>query len=249
MTPEELHNIYRAESGFWWYEGMRAITCALLDARLPRGLSAGLDAGCGTGMNALAFEGRYGIRMHGIDLSPLGIGYCRKRGFDRSAVGSILTLPFADASFELVSSMDVLSHLAPGDDERALQEFHRVLRPGGWVLLRVPAFSSLRSSHSRFIAERHRYRAGELLRKLQFQNFFIIRWTYANFFLSPAAWFKFRVWENLTRQQPQSGVAESLPPWLNRLLLSALQSEAAVIRSGARLPFGQSLMVLARKPL
>ena len=249
MTPEELHNIYQAESGFWWYEGMRAITWALLDARIPRGLSTGLDAGCGTGMNALAFEGRYGIRMHGIDLAPLGIEYCRKRRFRRSAVGSILMLPFADASFDLVSSMDVLSHVVPGEDEQALREFWRVLRPGGWVVLRVPAFSSLRSSHSRFIAERHRYRSGEMLRKLQLQNFSVIRWTYANFFLSPVAWFKFRVWENLTRQKPVSGVADEFPPWLNRLLLAALQSEAALIRSGARLPFGQSLLVLARKPL
>jgi len=249
MTPEELHNIYRVESDFWWYEGMRAITWALLDARVPRGLSTGLDAGCGTGMNALAFESRYGIRMYGIDLAPIAIEYCRKRKFGRSAVGSILMLPFAGASFDLVSSMDVLSHVVPGEDEQALREFRRVLRPGGWVVLRLPAFSALRSSHSRFIAERHRYRAGELLRKLQLQDFSVIRWTYANFFLSPAAWLKFRVWENLTRQEPQSGVAASLPPWLNRLLLSALRTEAALIRSGARLPFGQSLMVLARKPL
>jgi hypothetical protein len=117
------------------------------------------------------------------------------------------------------------------------------------VVLRVPAFSSLRSSHSRFIAERRRYRSGEMLRTLQLQNFSVIRWTYANFFLSPVAWFKFRVWENLTRQKPVSGVADEFPPWLNRLLLAALQSEAALIRSGARLPFGQSLLVLARKPL
>ena len=248
MTPEELHNIYRAESDFWWYQGMRAITWALLDAHLPRGLSTGLDAGCGTGMNALAFESRYGLRMHGIDLAPLGVAYCRKRKFDRSAVASILKLPFADASFDLVSSMDVLSHIAPGEDEQALQEFRRVLRPGGWMVLRVPAFASLRSRHSRYVAEHHRYRAGEVLRMLARQDFSVTRWTYANCLLSPAAWLKFRVWENLTRQEPRSGVAAALPPWLNRLLLSALQSEAALIRSGLRLPFGQSFMILARKP-
>jgi hypothetical protein len=83
---------------------------------------------------------------------------------------------------------------------------------------------------------------------LQLQNFSVVRWTYANCFLSPAAWFKFRIWETLTRQEPGSGVAEELPHWLNRLLLSGLQFEAALIRSGFRLPFGQSFMVLARKP-
>jgi SAM-dependent methyltransferase len=249
MTPEELHNIYRAESDFWWYEGMRAITWALLDARLPRNLSRGLDAGCGTGMNALAFETRYGIRMHGIDLAPLGIEYSRQRGLARSAVASVLALPFGEKTFDLVISMDVLPVLRPGSDEQALSEFRRVLRPGGWLVLRVAAFRTLRSRHSQCIAEQHRYRAGELLRMLKLQDFSVLQWTYANFFLSPAAWFKFRIWEYLTRQEPQSGVAMSLPPWLNSLLLSALRSEAALIRSGARLPFGQSFMVLARKPL
>ena len=249
MTPEELHNIYRAESDFWWYQGMRAITWALLDRLLPRGLSRGLDAGCGTGMNALAFETRYSIRMHGIDLAPLGVGYCRKRGLDRAAVASALTLPFADQSFDLVSSIDVFPVLPPGGDEQALREFRRVLRPGGWLVLRVAAFRSLRSRHSQYVAERHRYRAGELLRKFAASDFRVLRWTYANCFLSPAAWFKFRIWENLTLQKPQSGVTQALSPWLNSLLLAALQREAALIRSGLRLPIGQSLMVVARKPL
>ena len=248
MTPEELHNIYQAESDFWWYAGMRAITGAFLDRLLPSGLACGLDAGCGTGMNALEFERRYGIRMCGVDLAPLGIQYCRKRNFSRGAVASVLNLPFGDSSFDFVSSMDVFPVLPPGGDEQALREFRRVLRPGGWLVLRVAAFRALRSRHSQYVAEGHRYRAGELLRKLAAADFRVVRWTYANAVLSPAAWVKFRIWENLTRQEPHSGVAATLPPWLNRLLLAALQSEAAQIRSGFRFPFGQSLMVAARKP-
>ena len=248
MTPEELHNIYQAESDFWWYEGMRAITWALLDRLLPPGLACGLDAGCGTGMNAREFERRYGIRMYGVDLALLGIQYCKKRTFDRAAVASVLTLPFADHSFDLVSSLDVFPVLPPGGDEQALREFRRVLRPGGWLVLRVAAFQALRSRHSQYVAERHRYRAGELLGKLAAVDFRLVRWTYANSILSPIAWLKFRIWENWTRQEPQSGVAVTLPLWLNRLLLATLQSEAALIRSGFRFAFGQSLMVAARKP-
>ena len=248
MTPEELHNIYRAEQEFWWYQGMRAITGALLDPLLPRGLSKGLDAGCGTGMNAQEIEKRYGIRMHGVDLALLGVQYCRKRGLDRSAVASALDLPFGDNTFDFLSSIDVLPVLPPGGDDRALQEFRRVLRPGGWLVLRVAAFHSLRSRHSQYVAERHRYRAGEILGKLAAARFEVLRWSYANSFLSPVAWFKFRVWEHLTRQQPHSGVAAELPSWLNRLLLAILQSEAALLRAGFRFPFGQSLMAVARKP-
>ncbi len=248
MTPEELHNIYRAESDFWWYEGMRAITWALLDRLLPSGLARGLDAGCGTGMNAQELERRYKIRMYGVDLAPLGIQYCMKRDFARAAVASVLTLPFADASFDLISSLDVFPVLPPGGDEQALREFRRVLRPDGWLILRVAAFQALRSRHSQYVAERHRYRAGELLGKLAAADFRVVRWTYANSLLAPIAWLKFRIWENLTRQEPRSGVAVTLPLGLNRLLLAALQSEAALIRRGFRFAFGQSLLVAARKP-
>ncbi len=187
--------------------------------------------------------------MHGVDLARLGVEYCQKRNFRRAAVASTLQLPFADEAFDLVSSLDVFPVLPSGGDEQALGEFRRVLRPGGWVVLRVAAFHTLRSRHSQYVAERHRYRAGELLRKLARADLPVVRWTYANSFLSPVAWFKFRVWENLTRQEPRSGVAMALPPWLNRLLLSALESEAGLIRAGFRLPFGQSVMVVARKSL
>jgi SAM-dependent methyltransferase len=248
MTPEELHNIYRAETDFWWYEGMRAVTWGLLDELLPRGLSKGLDAGCGTGMNALTFESRYGVPMYGVDLARLGVEYCRKRGVARTAVASVLSLPFPDQEFDLVSSIDVFPVLPPGGDEQALREFRRVLKPSGWLFLRAAAFRSLRSRHSQYVSEGHRYRAGELLRKLESNAFTVVRWTYANSILSPVAWVKFRIWENLTRQAPQSGVAQSLPSWLNGLLLTALQQEAALIRAGMRLPFGQSLMIVARKP-
>jgi len=247
MNPEELHNIYRAEEEFWWYQGMRAITGAFLERAQPPSFTRGLDAGCGTGRNALEFTSRYGVRMTGVDVALGGVRYCRQRGLERSAVASAMELPFAAESLDLVTTLDVLSHLPPGEDQRALREFYRVLRPGGWVVARVPAFRALRSRHSQYIAEQHRYRAGEMLRKLAAARFEILRWSYANTFLSPVALLKSRVWEAIRREEPHSGVADVLPGWLNRSLLAALQLEAALLRRGVRFWFGQSLLVAARK--
>ena len=106
----------------------------------------------------------------------------------------------------------------------------------------------LRSRHSQWIGEQHRYRAGELLDKLAAARFQVIRWTYANSLLSPMALVTFRIWENLFQKEPPSGVAQIPPDWLNALLLSILKLEAAWIRAGFSFPFGQSLMVLARAP-
>ena len=247
MKPEELHNISAAEQEFWWYRGMRAITDALMEPVFRERPVVGLDAGCGTGYNALDLERRHGIRMVGVDLAPLSIRYCRQRSFTRSLVASIGALPFRDQSFDLVTSFDVLSFLPPGEEERAVVEFSRVLRPGGWLVLRLPAFRMLRSRHSEFIAERQRFRASHLLRLFSKLPLRIVRWSYANSFLAPIALVKFRLWEPLQRAQPHSGVETMPPPWLNRLLSSILQCEAAMLRNGFRFAFGQSWMAVAQK--
>jgi ubiquinone/menaquinone biosynthesis C-methylase UbiE len=247
MTPEELNNIYAAEQEFWWYAGMRAITGAVLKPVLAGRGGTGLDAGCGTGYNALALENEHGLRMYGVDLAPLAIEYCHKRHFTRALAASITALPFGDGTFDLVTSFDVLSHLPPGEEERALAEFTRVLRPGGWLILRVPAFRALRSRHSEFIAEHQRFRAGGLVQRISKQPLRAVRWTYANSFLSPVALVIFRVVEPLLRAQPHSGVETMPPAWLNRLLTRVLLCEAAMIRCGFRFAFGQSLLVVAQK--
>ncbi|HWP83794.1 MAG TPA: class I SAM-dependent methyltransferase [Terriglobia bacterium] len=247
MTPEELHNIYAAEESFWWYQGMRAITHAVLDREPAIRAGTGLDAGCGTGYNAVEMANRFGCKMYGLDLERLALGYARRRGLARAVQGSILELPFAAESFDLLTSFDVLPHLARGQEAIALAEFSRVLRPGGWLLLRVAAFDLLRSRHSQFVSERQRFRAGTLLRSLRQASLAPVHWTYANSLLSPVAFFKFRVWEPLRGAPPASGVAAALPAWLNRSLRWILRCEARYIRRGWRFVFGQSLLVLARK--
>ncbi|MBI3934848.1 MAG: class I SAM-dependent methyltransferase [Acidobacteria bacterium] len=247
ITPEELHNIYAAEEQFWWYQGMRAISTAFLNPLSSIRLERGLEAGCGTGYNALEFERLYGCQMVGMDLEPLALLYGRKRNFKRSLRGSIKELPFPAECFDLVTCFDVLLHLPPGEEPGPLAEFARVLRPGGWLVLRVAAFNLLRSRHSQFVSERQRFRAGPLLRLIARCGLQTVRWSYANSFLSPIALVKFRIVEPLLGTEPHSGVEAMPPAWLNRLLKRVLLCEAALIRRGCRFVFGQSLLILAQK--
>jgi SAM-dependent methyltransferase len=248
MRPEELHNIYRSEAEFWWYRGMRAIADALLDPVVTsKGLSI-LDAGCGTGFNAVTLQQRYGARVFGVDVAPLAVQYCRKNHFERSAVASIKELPFPSDAFDVVASFDVVCHLGPQQDSVALREFVRVLKPGGWLFVRVPAMRVLRSRHSEFTQENHRYHAKEMIDKVSAAGAAVSTWTYANALLSPIAFMKFRVWENIRKAPPSSGVQNLPPAWLNNLLTGVLRIEAEFVERRFRFVFGQSLCVVARKP-
>lgn len=231
----------QAEDSHWWYVGMRAIVDSLLSTVLPDRKLTVLDAGCGTGANLVHLGARG--QVVGLDVATEALSFCRLRGSDNLTRGSIQTLPFRENSFDLVVSFDVLYHRAVTDDVVALREFRRVLRPGGAVLLRLPAFHWLRSAHDQVIHTRHRYTASEVRERLTEAGLAIDRLTYVNFLLFPAA-----VSSRLLARQ--SGEARSdlgpVSPLLNRALGMALRLESRLVRR-FNLPWGLSVMALARK--
>src|SRR5207248_8255591 len=133
------------EDTHWWYLGMRAIASDLLASLPLPPAPLILDAGCGTGGNAALLE-RHGWLV-GVDLSDLALDLAAGRGHRPLARASVTALPFPDQTFDLVTSFEVLYHRAVGDDVAALGELRRVLRPGGHLLLRLPALDWLRGAH------------------------------------------------------------------------------------------------------
>jgi SAM-dependent methyltransferase len=200
-----------------------------------------LDAGCGSG-GTTAWLGRWG-RVTGLDLSDDALRLARQRGLSRLVRASIEALPFPDRSFDLLTSFDVLYHLQVGDDRRALAEFSRVLRPGG-IAIRVAAHDWLRGAHDRAVHTRHRYHRAELVEKLRSAGLEVERVSYVNCLLFPLAPAK-RLFE---RRDPAGSTDLWQPPGpLNALLGRLLGLEGAlVLRHG--LPWGLSVMAVARKP-
>jgi SAM-dependent methyltransferase len=182
-----------------------------------------------------------------VDLGWEGLKHARRMGIGRLAQCDIAALPFADASFDLVLSMDVIVHFPRGAESAPLREMARVLTPGGLLALRVSALDVLRSRHSEFAAEKQRFTRKRLLAAVEACGLKTLRCTYANSLLLPVALAKFRIWEPLTRKPPQSGV-ESVAPWLDRLLHAPLALESRLIARRWRLPLGQSLLLVAEKP-
>ena len=176
--------MFRVEQSHWWYTGRRKILaefvekiCRQVTDRRPRIL----DVGCGTGANLLMLS-NYGD-AEGVDLSEDALAFCRERGLDKVRLGAGEELPYEDGTFDLVTAFDVVEHM--DDDLAGLREMRRVLRPGGRVLLFVPAFMFLWGLQDDVSNHRRRYRLPELRRVLEQAGFEIERTTYANitFFL------------------------------------------------------------------
>lgn len=247
MNPAEFHNIAAAEQRFWWYRGMERILFRLLDpiAR-RRSFNRVLEAGCGTGFLAAQLASRYGWRMFPVDLGWEGLSYARNLHPERLAQCDVAALPFHDAAFDLVLSMDVIVHFPRGDEDRPMAQFARVLERGGLCVLRVSALDVLRSRHSQFAHERQRFTRSRLVRLAQRHGIRVRRCSYANSLLLPVALAKFRVWEPLLQKPPESGVSP-VPRWLDRILYAPLRVEAALLGAGFNFLLGQSLFLIGEK--
>ncbi|MCC6179970.1 MAG: class I SAM-dependent methyltransferase [Chloroflexi bacterium] len=248
MERDQYDLMYAQEERHWWYVGMRRISAALLRTYPPRvpcsrGRSLDiLDAGCGSG-GMTRFLGRWG-RVTGVDLEPHALELARRRGLERLACASVGALPFRSASFDIVTSFDVLYHLNVNDDRAALAELHRLLRPGGIALIRLPAFDWIRGAHDEVVHTRHRYTRPELAAKLEDVGFRIEHTTYANFTLFPLAPVK-RYLEH--RNGSHEATDLWLPPAPINRFLGKLLSLEAVPACGPGLPWGLSVFAVARR--
>lgn len=254
MQAEDYNYLYELEDHFWWFAGMRTIAGVLLDQYCEADCNRRiLDAGCGTGSNLLWLQRYAGDgKIYGIDLSFEALQMSRQRGPKRLAQASVTHLPFDDSSFHLVTSFDVLVQLPRGGaDVQAMREMYRVLRPGGICFVRAAAYEWLRSGHDETLGTQKRYRLSELSLRLERNGFEVLRTTYANSLLLPAAAFRRLVLKRVGLADSGSDV-KPLPPWLeplNTIMRVMLQAEAAWLHTiRLSLPAGVSAICVLRKP-
>ncbi|NTV63013.1 MAG: methyltransferase domain-containing protein [Oscillochloris sp.] len=243
MEKTEYEVMAAVELDHWWYGGMRAINAALLDPVLRgrEGLRI-LDAGCGTAGDAV-FLRRYGTVL-GLDYSDEAARLGSDRISGMFTRGSVLSLPFADDSFDLVTSFDVLYHRAVPSEADALAEMRRVLRPGGRLLIRLPAYEFLRSRHDRQVHTRRRYTAGLARRILAESGFYIERMSYVVSLLFPIPLAQ-RLLERFTPDHGDASAMSTPSPLVNTALRLPMAFEAAWLAQGGAFPFGLSIVCLA----
>jgi SAM-dependent methyltransferase len=256
MEPDEYARMAVLEARMWWY---RALHARLLDAiadhsvarDIPvrdtgaRDTGAGpiqdgpiLDAGCGTGGLLTLLDPK--CTAYGLEWHEPAAAIARAKSGRPIARGSINDMPFADGRFAIVIAADVLCHAAV-EPAQALGEIHRVLRPGGRLIVNMPAFRALMSAHDARVHNARRMNAGQTRAMLEAAGFRVRRLRYWNSLLLPLMVLR----RKLPLLSSERSDVAAFPPWLDRMLHGMTEFER-------RLPFGfpagGSVLAIAERP-
>lgn len=228
------------EERHWWFAARRKILGKMLASlRLPADAQI-LEAGCGTGGN-LDMLARHG-RVYGMETNAQALEFAAAKGTATIAAGRLpAPIPFSDQKFDLIALLDVLEHL--DEDAAALDALRARLKPGGWLLLTVPAYPFLWSRHDELHHHKRRYVAGGLRGVIEGAGYRVQYLSYFNTWLFPMI----AAARLAGAGSGHSGDLAMPNRFINALLTKIFASERLLLGRIA-LPFGVSLLALARNP-
>ncbi len=243
MNPEIYTLMAAIEDQHWWFRARRALVANQLGRLGLSPDSSILDAGCGTGGN-LAMLCRHG-HVEAMEMDAQARTIAAGKALARVREGILPdALPFPESHFDLITLLDVLEHV--DEDEAALDALGRRLKPGGYLVITVPAFAFLWSRHDEAHHHKRRYRIRDLKQKAIAAGMEITYASYFNTLLFPLI-AAVRLVDRLRPSGWQQGDLAMPPLWLNNLLYVVFSSERWLL-GRMSFPFGVSALLVARKP-
>ena len=249
MRPEEYKKLYEMEKVYWWHIGRRRIIFSLIEKFVISKNNNNLkiiDIGCGSG-SMLDVLANFGDVL-GVDDNEAALGFAGENGFSniKRVDAAHLSKEFDFINkFDLTTCLDVIEHV--DDDRLFLKEIFQILKPGGHVLITVPAYNFLWSEHDEALNHKRRYMASELHRKLNDAGFEVIKRSYAVTFLLPLILF-YRLFRGIfpkDSHEPKTSYV-MLPKPINTFFVHTLGIESHLLKY-IDLPFGSSIVCVARK--
>ena len=249
MEVVALQEYARLERYYWWWIGRRSIIRAMLEryseSKKPQNI---LDWGCGPGGNFPALT-KFGSVL-GVDASPEALRFCRDRGYsnvEQFNTVSDFTAAHPGVTFDVVTALDVTEHIR--DDVGFLRDLGTLLKPGGTLVITVPAYQFLWSEVDDMVSHVRRYTRTRIAAAVRSAGFDVGCASYFVATMTPAI-ILYRWLGKLTGRSktPKISYVE-FPQPINWLLTKTIEWEARLLKTtGVSLPFGTSIVVAAKKP-
>lgn len=239
MRRNEYDRMFLLEDRHFWFLAKRFFVKTYLK-EVKNNIKDVLDIGAGTG-GMTKFMETYG-KVTSIEKNPYAASLARKRKL-KVLSGEAENLPFKSNSYDLVTLFDILYHQDVKSVDKALQEAHRVLKEGKFILITDSAFDFLKGFHSKSVGEARRFRLESLSKKVNKAGFRILKASYIYFSIFPWVFLKRFLLDKLIKQA-DSDVKE-INIFINGFLLMTLQLESIILKF-VNLPIGSSLIILAK---
>lgn len=231
-------NPFTGNADYWWYKA-RAEFLEVFFGGLVKSDSHILDVGSADGPSVSFMEKRLGPagKKTSMDIEPEGL----KEG---DILGSVEAIPIENERLDIVSAFDVLEHVK--NEAKALDEIHRVLKPGGYVFISVPAYQWAWSKHDEVLHHYRRYSRARLISAIQEAGFHEVRSSYGFF-----ATFPLFVMQRITAKITKNyfGEAPKVSSLQEKMLLTLSRVDLWFFKRAIALPWGSSVLLSARKPL
>lgn len=251
MRPEQYRLLAARQRTYWWHRARRVTSAALLRRHGLRTKCDWLDLGCGPGGNFPALASFLPERTVGLDLSPIALALAREACVAAELIEGDVNapLPFGDESFDVVTVFNVLYHQWVASEVAVLREVRRVLRPNGLLLLTEPAFVSLAREMDDAVMSRRRYRHADFARWFTDAGLDQIFGSYFTAFGVPII-LAAKLVGRLRGTPVERAAAMDQQPIsapVNNVLYAVALAEGGLLAHGLRLPFGTTLIEVARR--
>lgn len=237
-----------ADSSFWVSSRNRLFKSIVYDQMAPTGKTKFLEIGCGTGNFIQQIVENKNLEITGSEIYLKGLLYAKKNLPNVDFIQFDVTQGQIGAEFDLVVAFDVIEHIE--DDNAALSNINRMLHKGGGLIITVPQHMFLWSKLDEIVKHKRRYSRRELMTKLQENGFDISYVTSFLFVLFPLMLIS-RMFDKKDDQLQSDDVAlekrVKFSNALNWLFDLFMRIDEILIRWGFSLPFGGTLVVVARK--
>jgi len=248
LESYEYQTLFELETSFWWFRVLHlAILDLMRDLRLDSRAMI-LDAGCGTGQNLANVKKEISPNAYGFDISHDASPFWGKRNLSTVCLASVNEIPFRSETFDVVVSVDVLE-CGGVSPEKACAEMCRVCKPGGHIIIVVPAYDWLMTpEHHKAVGAVRRYSQTRLKSLLSGQKLQLLRVTHFFGSILPLmAVYRFasRFFGNRGKQAPRSEL-KPVHGLLNGMLFGITNLERIFVRK-CKMPFGSSIIAVVRK--